>query len=404
MRKILIVLFLTNLTLLSKAQKVQHIANKPIQEALLDLEQLVGQQISYRTKLVGIGEVATFAKESQRFNMALTAYLISKQGFSTILLEDDDWKVRVLNEYLISEQNIDTVRIDSLVRFAISAPRLRTGEFKEFIYWVKQHNLLNPNAVVSMYGVSALSLVPVDYLVNNYITPIDYKATPQLVEKWLLTSPSMQQVYHDIEEWINRVDTNSTSFEVTKLIQQYRKDIACNRIVIQPNPAQTKLSISELTQADDYTLKQILERSEEKAIFYSSNARIVKSDLQSNQIIDNPLIATLGKNIHLRLGNHYRAFITDFYDSATLPIIDLETRKADLEEFAGAANAKKLAMQGDAFFLPKDLKMIANFIPVGISFVKGQVVNLLLDEKLHPADAVFLFPTLTHADILQDRN
>ncbi|MBE8712645.1 erythromycin esterase family protein [Sphingobacterium hungaricum] len=402
MIKVCIAIFLTNLTLFLQAQDVQSISEKPIDEALLDIERLVGKQIKDGTKVFGIGEVATFARETQRFNTALAAYLIGKQGFSAVLLEEDDWKVRELNGYLASKDILDTLVIDSLVRFGLSVPNLRTGEFKEFIIWIKKYNLSNPDAIVGVYGVSANSSIPVDYLVNNYVTTIDYEATPKLAERWFKNHYSESEAYQHVEDWINSIDASTMTSEVAQLIGKYRKDINHNKMVLKPNSQDLKFSVSDFDRFETYVVDQVLEKSKDKAILYSSNSRIMKGNFQSKSVIDNPVLPTLGKNLHIKLKGNYSAFLTDFSGSAQLPIADIEAQKISVEDISGSERARNLALKGDRFFLPKDIKDIKEFIPASISFFKGRDVTLVLDEQLNPVDAIFLFSNLTDAEVLSN--
>ncbi len=80
MKKILTLLLLSVCTLTMRAQQVQQIADLPIDKAIPQVDLLMKDRIPDQVKLIGIGDIGTLVKETQQFDVNLSAWLISKKN------------------------------------------------------------------------------------------------------------------------------------------------------------------------------------------------------------------------------------------------------------------------------------------------------------------------------------
>jgi len=386
----------------SMAQPIDKTARLPIDSAAADIEQIVKDKIPDHVTLVGIGEVAVFAKEATQFNTALAAYLIAKKNYRHVLLMEDEWTLRPLNDYLTGAAAVDTSVMNSLIRLYMDGYQ-RSVQFRSFLIWLKKYNSRHPQAMVDLSGIEVNTSIPPSYFLTAYIVPADRAGGIRLGRKWADKFYSDSSAFKDIEAWHRQALATPSLFGKNKeLILRCGEDIEHNKAVTKVASLTQILPKEELDRKMNYTVSSILHKLGKHAILYASNKSIVKSDVRSNRIANGEPVASLGKLLYHKLSGSYYACATGFADSANLLIASVAKAKAEPTVLYGTMETKRLILQKDHFFMPADSVYIKQYRPSTISFFFEYPVTMVPDGDLIAVDALFLFPSLTTADIIPD--
>jgi len=384
----------------SVAQQIGKTAQLPIDPAAENIEQIVKNNIPDQVKLIGIGEVATFAKETTQFNTALAAYLVTKKSCRHFLLMDDEWMLRPLNEYLTGGDAVDSSVVDSLMRLSMDG-YLRSVPFRAFLIWLKGYNLRHPQDRVDLLGVKADTRIPPSYFLAAYIMSADKAGGIRLGRKWADRFYDDAAAFKDIEAWYQQALANpSLSGKKKELILRCGEDIQHNKAVIQRTSFEQMLPKKELDRMMSYEVSSILHKLDKRAILFASNTSIVKSDVSSNRILNGQPVASLGKLLYYKLRRNYYACVTSFADSANLLIVSAVRGKAESTVIPGDMETKRLFLQKDYYFMPADSGYMRRYQPSAISFFLEYPATIVPDSDLIAADALFLFSSLTTADII----
>ena len=392
-----IILFLLFLSAFStSAQRVQHIAQLSIDSGITEVETLMKNKIADHVELVGIGDIATWVKETQRFNTALSAFLISKKNFKNIFLPVDEWQIRPLNSYLLSTSPLDTVVVDSLLQNYLSDPTAyATVQFRSFIFWLKEHNLSHPGNLVNLFGIYTTETIPHSYFLAAYIYPIDKSSGAKLAKKWddFVFNPT--DAYKDIEEWCLQMKHSNLPKDKRALVERCEMDIAHNKARLIVESMEQKFSAEVVSKYNNYVAGRILERSSEKSILFAANSTVAKSDFLSSSFIDNSAVHTIGKLLQMQLKTGYYVCVAAAGGTIRIPQADLATQSIKIDTLSGSDQVKNMLLSKDTYFTSTDKEALQKFIPNEIRFIKGRTTTLILTEATAPADAVFIFSSLT---------
>jgi hypothetical protein len=397
MNKPLILLVLLTYTWSLNAQTVQRMAGQSLSKTMNDIDLLMKVEIGDKVKLIGIGDMATLAKETQAFNTSLCAYLITNKGFRNIFLLEDEWLVRPLNGYVSEKSPLDTVKLNSLMLRCLSGPNLNNLIFKSFLIWLKTYNLSHPDKNINLYGVTSNTAIPSSYFLSAYIFPIDRVIATAFAKKWDNGAYSEEQSLKDIEEWCSRINQADSSSMKKQLIEECKKDIDHNKNIFRVQSTEQKFSVDNMEKQSLYISGQIVYRTDKKSILFSENRVVVRSDYVSILTYEPRSMPTIGKLIHRKLNSQYYVCATDFSGLVSLPIVDLSTRSVKTEIFSPSEKAKMMILEKDNYFLSKDLRSLKGFLPTTIPFIKGRTNTLGIDQTLAPLNALFLFKTLSES-------
>lgn len=380
--------------LATTAQSIDNIAGKSIDAAIADIALVMKDKIPGAVKLIGVGDVASFARETAAFNTALAAFLITEKNVRHIVLFQTNWLLRPLSDYLIGNSRLDTVVIDSLLKVSLGSTIYSTHEFRLFITWLKKYNIINPRKAVSLSGSSGPgNLIPVSYFLSAYVFPIDKEFAAILSKKWAATGYADSLAFRDIEIWYREKQKDAGAFNKHKdLMARCWEDIEYNNNVSNVHSIQQAMAMT----SNDILIK--LKELKEPAIYFAGNEMIAKSKI----LLNNVTVPSPGMLIQEKLKDGYYACITDFSDTATLNIFAHQINNFKLERVAGARQTKELSVKKDCFFMPADSIYLKSYIPEVIPPVAGITRTIVPDNSVvAPADALFVFRGLTSATILK---
>ncbi|MDN3582069.1 hypothetical protein [Mucilaginibacter flavus] len=399
MKNIFIITFLF-IACAVKAQKVQEIASKNIDEAIPLFEQIADFKNTDNVKLIGIGDVGELVKETKKFNTAFSAYLITKKNYRNIVLRTDDWLLRPLNTYLTTDVPADDARTDSLIKSIFSGRhKFENREFSSFIKWIKAYNLAHPADVVNIFGVAPNTPIPPAYFLAIYVIPLDETNGLKLSEKWSNVAPSDSAAYADIKTWMVSVNKTRLSAVDQALLLRCGEDLVHNNFVLKIESPNQKFPAKAINDVSRYIAGQILKKLSKKTIHYGLNTEVVKANLETNFTADNAPYLSAGKFLSDALKENYYVFITDFAGTAKLPVADLSAQKMDVEQFTGSARAKALFGKKDYIDRKKDKDALKGYTPMLLPYIKGQFTNAIAEPDSYAADGLFLFSDLSEIDL-----
>ncbi|MBO9618914.1 MAG: hypothetical protein J7539_07755 [Niabella sp.] len=383
-----------------KAQSIKAISEKSIDSAITDIGSLMEKEISNKVKVIGVGDISVFAKESVKFNTALIGYLIKKKNFRNVTLMIDDWILRPLNSYLTGEMPLNNRKIDSLMKISVGNSPHYTEEFKSFVIWLKKYNLSHKNNSAKFSGIGLEAMIPNAYFLSEYIFPLDKKSGIQLAKTWGANNYPDSIAFNDIEAWYNEKIKAATQH--SNILASCYQDIEHNKKLIEGVSYGTGKGAQEYFNYSFNLIAEAIANMKgkgENVVFYTFNKYIAKSDILPNGLTALP---GPGKLLYNRLKNEYYACLTDFSDSATIYTFNRKYNKIEISTIMGSEPVKELFTNKDYFFNEHD-KILEHYIPAAIELYNDQVITILPDTEISPMNALFLFRNLSTATILHSR-
>lgn len=393
-KAVIITLLLFTVVLNVEAQKtVSHDAS----ELLKDLTTIIDTRISEQVKVVGVGDITPFAKQSTDLCMAIITCLVSEQKFRTVALMQDDWLVRPLNDYLTSSMPFSNKITDSLVRLSTANTTLRTTSFGKFAAWLKQYNLAHKKAMVKLKGVAPDETIPPAYFLVAYVWPIDQANGLILSRKWGANIYNYDMAYNDIEVWYQESSKKTSLVNKHKeLFARCGEDIMHNN-TIRNNDASIVGHSNAIKKKADFLVDLIGGKPGEKTVFYSNNEDVVKS----GYLFLGDTIVSIGAYLRERLGDKYYACVTDFADTAVINLVDNEAGVLTPVVISGSEQAKDLFRKKATFFMKEDYTDIKDYRPRTIFPVIGMERNILPGNNIPLMDALFIIQNLASTDFLK---
>ena len=400
MKNIYIVITLLLVFSRVNAQKIQEIASKNIDEAIPMFEKISDFKNTDEVKLIGLGDIGEFVKESKKLNTAFSAYLISKKKVRNIVLPTDDWLLRPLNTYLTTSVPADTARLDSLIKNIFSGNhKFQNPEFRSLISWIKKYNSDHPKDRVTVFGAAPDTTIPPSYFLSTYVFPIDKSYGKTLSEKWGDNATSDSIAYADIKIWIETLKNTKPSKLHQDLIIKCNEDLIHNKFVLKYESIDQKFQPKALNAMCRYMANQILKKLTKKTIYYTLNADAAKADLEASYTLDNQPFFSVGKYLSEDLKENYYVFVTDFADVARLPVASLLTQKFNVEVFTGSEQAKTLFKKNDYFDRKKDKDVLKGYKPILLPYLKERYTNAIVGRDAIAVDALFLFSHLSEINL-----
>lgn len=407
MKKTTLSLFILFAFFTLKAQILERLIHKPIDDAINDLNFLMKDEIKSNVRLVGIGDVADFVTEGQLLNTRLSAYLIKERKFRTVILGEDSWALRPLNSYLRSTTPLDTLKIDELMASSLVGHSLKTATFRDFLIWVKRFNLSNVSDMVNIIAVEPVIAIPPSYFLANYLFPIDEESAEKMAKKWSNLLNDDSAVYNDIQQWIKQLDYTKKTVAQKELIQACIQDLAHNKNIAKMDYPGQKKSVQSIQNHFNYTTTKIFnivtDHTKSGSIYYGTNQVMTRSNMQSDQLIENTSVTTRGKMLYQKLKNEYYVTAIDFLDTATIFSANLDTQALELSSMQNNSGTRRLFYKSGVYLRSQATKQFAEYLPSTISFIKNTQTILHYTSGLPPVDAVFLFDKLTQDNPLIDK-
>lgn len=372
-------------------QQVGKTTDAPLTIAIREMAAVLANKIPGQVKVVGIGNVTAFAKESTDLSMAMVAFLISQKNFRQVMLLEEDWMLRPLNDYLTDKRAFDSTIVDSLVRISLASSASRTTPLSSFAIWLKKYNLVHPNAMVSLSGIVPDDFISPDYFLATYIFPVDRTNGLIFSKKWGANILDNESSLKDIDTWYQQISKNAILFNKhKKLLLRCAEDLAHNDIVRNSTPLamKTKTILDFKMHA---MANLILKKSDNRAIFYSNNEDIA----ESHYVFNGDTLVSIGLLLHEQLKDKYYACLTDFADSSSLNQADNQAGEIKLITIPGSMQARELARKKSVFFMQEDSAAIKQYIPRTIFPVIGVEKEILRDHNIPAANALFIIKCVT---------
>lgn len=381
----------------ASAQHAEKAADTSLTMAIRDIATGFNNKLPAHTKVVGIGDVTPFAKQSTGLNMAIAAFLVSQKEFRHIVLFYEDWLLRPLNDYLTNKRPFDSTTVDSLVRISLANSSLRNTSFSSFATWLKKYNLDHPEAMVDLSGIVADDLIPPAYFLAAYIFPADSTNGLMLSKKWGADIYNDESAFKDIAVWYQQVSKHTALFNKHKaLLMRCAEDIDHNDIIRNGSSLmmKPKMLVALKTRA---MAGLIQKKSGKRTIIYANNEDIAKAGF----VFNGDTLVSLGLLLHEQLKEQYYSCLTDFGAPADLNQIDPQTGQLTLTKIPGSEYARELSGKKPAFFMPEDSIAIKQYRPRTIFPVIGVEREIVADNNLPAADALFFIKQLTPTDFLR---
>lgn len=400
MKNICIVITLLFVFSYVNAQKVQEIASKNIDEAIPMFGHISDFKNTDGVKLVGLGDVGELAKESKKLNTTFSAYMISKKNFRNIVIPTDDWLLRPLNTYLTTSAPADTTLLDSLIKDIFASNHsFRNREFRSLLSWLKTYNSGHRQDMVNIFGVAPGTTIPPSYFLAAYVYTIDKPYGQKLSEKWSNNATPDSIAYADIKIWVASLKNTKLSKPHQDLIIRCNEDLLHNKAVVKIVSVDQKFPPKTLNDRSRYIANQIIKKLGKKTIYLGSNTEVIKADLLSNFVLNDLPIYSTGKYLGEDLKDNYCVFVTDFADTARLPVVYISTKKIEEEVIASSKQTKALPKKNDYFDRKKDLVSLRGYQPILLSTFKEVVTKAIVKQGDYATDALFLFSQLSKTDL-----
>ncbi|MCC8427015.1 erythromycin esterase family protein [Mucilaginibacter sp. UR6-11] len=378
------------------AQKIQEIASKNIDQAIPLFDQISDFKNTDEVKLVGLGDVGEYVKESKKLNTAFSAYLISKKKFRNIVLQTDNWLLQPLNAYLTSSAPADSAVFIPLFINAIPARgQFANTDFMSLLTWIKKYNLAHPQDMVNIFGVAPNKIIPPSYFLSTYVFAVDQPYGKKLSEKWSESIAPDSIAYSDIKIWVESLKNKKLSKMQQDLVSSCNEDLLHNTLVVQIVSVDQRIPPRYLNERSRYVANQILKKLGKKTIFYALNTEVAKADLKWSFSLDNHPFFSTGKYLGEDLKENYYVFITDFADIARIPVVSYSAKKINVEVLSGPEQAKTLYKKNDYFDRKKDSDLLKGYQPILLSTSKEIITNTVVDRDSYATDALFLFSQLS---------
>ncbi len=394
--KIIIIVTLSLLPMMLTAQSIQQISRKSCDSAMIEIDRLMNTEISEKTKLVGLGDLAWMIKETQTFNTALCAYLISKKKFRNVILPQDEWILKQLNDYLIADSPTDSAKLKLLMLSSFDNPEFNNAVFESFLIWTKNYNLNHKGDKVNLYGVNHDSEIPSAYFLAAYIYPADQTSAMSFAKKWDTNFYDEKKRLKDVEQWYFKLSRSPALPATQKLLaQKCGEDISYNKNLFKIDSATQKFPVVRMIEELGLVRDRIIKYADKKAVLFGSNRLVSKCDISSSFIIDEKTMPSLGQLLDRELHSSYYACVTDFSTPATIVTFDVYGRKLNSEIFQPSEKAKTIFKKGDRYFNSTNATCLDGYLQPTINYYKGFNFTATYNKAILPFDALFIFNELT---------
>lgn len=358
---IIIVLF----SVLGHSQIVNKIIHESIEEGIADANRLLENKITENIKVVGLGDVACITKETTKFNMAVAAYLISRKNFTSVALMVDNIDLIATNK-ILEDSNVpfDRIQLDSAYNKSFGLTLFSASqELKDFIYWLKQYNLVH-HTKCRLVGLGFDELFSPAYFLTNYIYTMDKRKAVELSLKWADKKYNLSLSYEDIKQWREQIRGNKKNENISdSLLSEFDYDMKHNQTV---NFLRSEINIPSSWQVEmTFSTSEFLRKTKEKTILYALNNVVSKSNFLS----EGKLITSVGKFLTDSLHNSYYVLMTDFSDSSTLYRMKRNVEKNKWERGSLDCPDNELLRRyknKDVFYYPEDKLQLYQFKPRAI--------------------------------------
>ena len=379
------------------AQQLQEVISKPVEQVMPTFDKTFATSKIQHAKLVGIGDLGIFAKESKKANAYLATYLMNKKGFRNIVLKIDDWTLRPLNALLKSPSALKPGELDSVIKAIFRTDfQFRNTEFKSLLEWIKTYNVTHPKDLINIYGAGADHKIPPSYFLTTYMYRIDPVEARKISIKWSEQSVSDSLAYAEIEKWIGLIKLSKPPLSTKKIADSCENDLLHNNYVMTYNSIGQKISFNVIERRTSYIADQILNKKEKKSIFYASNTEVVRSLLEAT-LVENNKIQSIGKLLGDNLKENYFVIVTDFINKANLTVINPANSIAKIVTFDGREPIRQLNKQKYYFEIEME-KNLADYIPSLIQPFEGMEIKMIPLERTRIADGIMLLSDVSGID------
>ena len=251
---------------------------------------------------------------------------------------------------------------------------------------------------VNLYGVAPLSRIPASYFLLAYVYPLDEPEGRKLSEKWSNSSTSDSTAFSDIRMWVNMQKSKKLPKAHADLILRCEEDLLHNLSVVTVDSITQRFPAKVLNGRSQYIAKQVAKKLDKKAIFYTSNTDVVTTDVRSTLGQEDVPLRSIGGLLKKELKNNYYVFVTDFADSASLPMVDIAARSMKIEVLVGSEQARALKAKSEYLNGEKDADLMKGYQPPYFYPFKEIRTSVVSHPGEYTADALFLLSHLSEID------
>lgn len=416
-KKNLFLLFFGFQIFLSTTAQISKIPDTNIESGIEIIAPYLEESITEHVRLVGAGEFQELLKEPLKLNIALTAYLISKKKFNTIVLSIPDWKIRKLNNYLIND-NFSKYNFNSVFKESFYKTSYYTQEFKDFLLWLRNYNLTNQSQVKICGGSSVIGAPAEfpkmnDYFIETYIRPFNAIIADSMKVNWSKVGNSNSRssdsiVLSFINSYIRIVELNNILSQdlLEQLKMDYGHRMAAFRILNSNLSENNKLGNmyiqNSIVEAD--RIETLLKEENIRIVLMTTNSNVVNQRLYAisrlhNQRLPLPRNGALYKS---KYGNSYFSTVTAFTDSAHVTGTKGNLRFQPITIY-GNTNAKSLIAKKEVYYFVNDSVLLGNYaLPfVNNGMFGGDDVIIIAEdiEDKVPFDILFFFKSFSRVSV-----
>lgn len=316
-------------------------------------------KISNERKIIALGEFSHGAYEPIAFKANLVKYLIEVKGYRNILFELSDFSmIKEMREYLNDNNRIDQGFIEAYIK-KNHFTRAVSSVYTDLFNWIKCFNLKNPKDLITINGFELdTNEKLIEYILNRYIIPLDYKKSQQYVFKlnsqmdYLDKLNVIKNWYHNDKKILEQVSKKKDIQELDLLIKnaigsaQYQKKRTEN---------QFNNNEEESLFRDSVMAENIIGLSaDNKSIVWAHNGHVIRTG--SNH---------MGTRMNKVFGKKLYVIVTDFSRCAAVDFVDQDSSCSDRfrystkiifsGESSAANNLYKRYNIKEGIFCPKDL-------------------------------------------------
>ncbi|PZP50173.1 MAG: hypothetical protein DI598_06145 [Pseudopedobacter saltans] len=380
-----------------------------------DLLPNITSQIPSEVRLVGLGDVQFFLKESAILNNSIAKKLITERHFNTYIMSIPDWRIRELNTYLNNEKAFASTKqeYDSLFLDAFSGTIYNNPETKEMLEWIKTYNDKNWTVKVKIIGSGFVGFAPQKlpamnkYIINTYLKPmmsaneiqnaLDKNSDVMTIESdsaivWFLST-----LEDKIDEFVSSGQGDMDAVLLGQMQYDYSQRRAASSIYLKRLPANVE-RFRLLSASYDLETKLIdsLLKDERNKIIYPAIDNFTFSNIELI-VSDND-----GNNLKIQSGDYYREKYKNTFFSSVIAFSDsvkiFRIKDGNLWQSVvekGDSLTRALKIKKSVYTLPKDAKALRHFaIPVYPKGIWGMNAKYQFTTGDNPFDMLIILDSL----------
>ncbi|MBX3255004.1 MAG: hypothetical protein KF862_12755 [Chitinophagaceae bacterium] len=405
----------------NSSAQIANVAKSKISEGTVIVGELLKNKITDNVRLIGLGEFQNGLREPLKLNTAIATYLILERRFNIVAISIPDWEIRDLNNYLIDSNTIvDKARFDLLYKQSFIDTDYYTEECKDFIFWLKQHNIRQNIDKVRLVGVGNIVGNPQkfpqmnDYFVETYARPYNKTIADSLKTSFSRFGNSSNRTSDSLilaflGAYINIAQQADVipSDQLEQLKFDYQLRLNAFEIINAPIDLTQRMGrmmhLNSIVEAQ--SIDNLLQKSNKnRVILFSQNSNLVNAFIKaySPNASQPYLIPRNGGWYKEKYKEAYFSTVTTFADSANIIGTQKSLRYRPITIY-GDKIVKDLLRRRDVYCLPDDSTYLSSYVLpiINSGLLGGEEIKIVMEpmnnRETTPFNLLFIFNTLTRA-------